>query len=57
MNWLQKADVEDRDKFLHNPHEDEKAQLVRKMTRKKLTQVYINLIMRLHAELTDDNDK
>lgn len=57
MNWLQKADVEDRDKSLFNPHEDEKAQLVRKMTRKKLTEVYINLIMRLQAELTDENDK
>jgi hypothetical protein len=57
MNWLQKADVEDRDKSLLNPHEDEKAQLVRKMTRKKLTKVYINLIMRLQAELTDENDK
>ena len=32
-------------------------EIVRSMTRDKLVNVYINLIMSLHAELTDENDK
>ena len=53
-NWLKSAEgvgVENKSQ------QEVQDNLVRKMTREKLVNVYVDLIMRLHAELTDENDK
>ena len=54
MNWLKSAEGVGVGNKSQKEVQDN---LIRHMDRRKLVNVYVNLIMSLHAELTDENDK